>query len=200
MHAAVALELAEHGIREGAEGGRLLVHYHVTVRNRVDVYEAFAPGAYRFRPQASAVANGDGYLVAPPWIDLVERNFLYSHKDSASYPWESFADCPYAEDHPAGYDPLVHVDRAWADDFAIGQFDGVRIEPIDWNAAASEIRYRFVFEALDGPPDPADLCLVAIASDVGGARSGTGFQCGDLLFADGFETGDPSRWAVAPAP
>jgi len=165
-------------------------------RLQIDVYEAIGPAAFRFRPQATAVPNGDGYFVTPPWIDLDQRNVLFSHKDSASFPWESFADCPYAGDHPAGYDPYVHVDRAWPDDLTIGQFDGVRIEPIDWNASATEIRCRFVFEALDGPANPADTCLLAIASDVHGARATAGFQCGDLLFADGFETATPERWTA----
>jgi hypothetical protein len=40
LHAAVAVELAEHDIREGAGGARLVVHHHATVRSRVDVYEA----------------------------------------------------------------------------------------------------------------------------------------------------------------
>mgnify|MGYP007073228725 CR=1 FL=1 len=46
LHAAVAVELAEHGIREGAQGVSLLVHHHVTVRNRVDVYEADERAGY----------------------------------------------------------------------------------------------------------------------------------------------------------
>ena len=46
FEAAVALELAEHGIRQNAEGPRLLVHHHVTVRSRVDVYEADAREGY----------------------------------------------------------------------------------------------------------------------------------------------------------
>lgn len=166
-------------------------------RLQVDVYEAIGPAAFRFRPQATALANGDGYFVTPPWIDLDQRNALYSHKDSSSFPWESFADCPYADDHPAGYDPYVHVDRQWPDDDAIGQFDGVRIQPIDWNTSATEILYRFVFEELDGPADPADLCLLAIASDVHGARATAGYQCGGLLFADGFETGGVARWTMS---
>ncbi len=40
LRAAVALELAEHGIRQGVSGPGLTVHHHVTVRGRVDVYDA----------------------------------------------------------------------------------------------------------------------------------------------------------------
>jgi hypothetical protein len=40
LHAAIAVELAEHGIVSEGLGAGLVVHHHVTVRNRVDVYEA----------------------------------------------------------------------------------------------------------------------------------------------------------------
>lgn len=46
LHAAVAVELAEHGIREGAQGASLIVHHHVTVRDRIDVYEADERAGY----------------------------------------------------------------------------------------------------------------------------------------------------------
>jgi hypothetical protein len=47
LHAAVAVELASAGIREGAMGPTLLVHHHATVRSRVDVYEADRREGYR---------------------------------------------------------------------------------------------------------------------------------------------------------
>jgi hypothetical protein len=40
LNAAITLELHDVGIQEGAEGPGLMVHYHATVRNRVEVYEA----------------------------------------------------------------------------------------------------------------------------------------------------------------
>ena len=40
LRAAVAVELAEHDIRQNGDGPRLLVHHHVTVQSRFDVYEA----------------------------------------------------------------------------------------------------------------------------------------------------------------
>jgi len=46
LHAAVALELAEYGIRDSAAGPRLIVHHHTTVRSRVDVYEADSREGY----------------------------------------------------------------------------------------------------------------------------------------------------------
>lgn len=47
LHAAVAVELASAGIREGSMGPTLLVHHHATVRDRVDVYEADRREGYR---------------------------------------------------------------------------------------------------------------------------------------------------------
>lgn len=46
LHAAVALELAKHGIRDSDDGPRLIVHHHTTVRSRVDVYEADSREGY----------------------------------------------------------------------------------------------------------------------------------------------------------
>lgn len=47
LHAAVAFELSRADIREANSGPALTVHHHVTVRNRVDVYEADAEAGYR---------------------------------------------------------------------------------------------------------------------------------------------------------
>ncbi len=72
LHAAVAVELAEHGIREGAEGAGLIVHHHATVRNRVDVYEADAREGY------SAVRG-----TAPPdVVEFAEGTILIDIADS----------------------------------------------------------------------------------------------------------------------
>lgn len=47
LHAAIAVELAEHGIRQGSSGPGLVIHHHATVRNRVDVYEVDERAGYR---------------------------------------------------------------------------------------------------------------------------------------------------------
>ena len=46
LHGAIAVELAERGIRQGAQGSGLIVHHHATVRSRVDVYEADERAGY----------------------------------------------------------------------------------------------------------------------------------------------------------
>jgi len=46
LHAAIAVELADHGVRADGIGPALIVHHHVTVRNRVDVYAADERAGY----------------------------------------------------------------------------------------------------------------------------------------------------------
>jgi hypothetical protein len=46
LHGAIAIELAEHGIRQRDQGPGLIVHHHATVRSRVDVYEADERAGY----------------------------------------------------------------------------------------------------------------------------------------------------------
>jgi predicted small lipoprotein YifL len=46
LHAAIAVELAEHDIRSSGSGARLIVHHHATVRSRVDVYETDERAGY----------------------------------------------------------------------------------------------------------------------------------------------------------
>lgn len=166
-------------------------------RLEIDVYERFGDASYRAVIQASELPDADGYLVAPPWVDFAQRNFLYTHKDSTSFPWESFADCPYAADHPATYDPLLHLDRRLAGDSSVGEFDGARIAPVDWNASSAEVRYRVAFDALVGPASAEATCVVATAFDVHGADRAASWQCGALLYADGFESEDLRRWSAA---
>lgn len=51
VHAAVAVELADAGIRQQDDGAGLIVHHHATVRSRVDVYEVDERAGYS-RPSA----------------------------------------------------------------------------------------------------------------------------------------------------
>lgn len=46
LHGAIAIELAEQGIRQRDQGPGLIVHHHATVRSRVDVYEADERAGY----------------------------------------------------------------------------------------------------------------------------------------------------------
>lgn len=59
LHAAIAVELAEHGIRAGDEGARLVVHHHATVRNRVDVYEVDERAGYGHYAESAQIVQFD---------------------------------------------------------------------------------------------------------------------------------------------
>lgn len=74
LEAAVAVELAEHGIRQNAPGPRLVVHHHVTVRSRVDVYEADAREGY------SATRRNE----SPQVIEFEEGTILVDIADAES--------------------------------------------------------------------------------------------------------------------
>jgi hypothetical protein len=74
LEAAVAVELAEHGIRQNAPGRRLVVHHHVTVRSRVDVYEADAREGY----------SGTGGSDSPQVVEFEEGTILVDIADGES--------------------------------------------------------------------------------------------------------------------
>jgi hypothetical protein len=72
LHAAVAIELHEHGLREEADGPRLIVHHHATVRSRVDVYERDAREGY------SATRNTE----SPQVVEFSEGTILVDIADA----------------------------------------------------------------------------------------------------------------------
>ena len=74
LEASVALELAEHGIRHNADGPLLVVHHHVTVRSRVDVYEADAREGY------TATRRGE----SPQVVEFEEGTILVDIADGES--------------------------------------------------------------------------------------------------------------------
>ena len=67
LHAAVAVELAEHGIRQGANGPGLIIHHHATVRNRVDVYEVDERAGYSrpagYRESSQVIQYDEGTIL-----------------------------------------------------------------------------------------------------------------------------------------
>lgn len=108
-------------------------------------------------PQPGNSPDANGYYVAPSFFDFEQMNFSYSHKNSASVPWSSFASCPYAADHPASYNANVHLDRPAADNASHHDFNATRLEPAPY--AASTPTYR-----IDGSFDlrginPGDYCV-----------------------------------------
>lgn len=79
LEAAVAVELAGHGIRQNAAGPRLVVHHHVTVRSRVDVYEADAREGYSAnrRNESPQVIEFDEGTILVDIADAESREILW---------------------------------------------------------------------------------------------------------------------------
>lgn len=74
LHAAIAVELAAHGIRADGEGRGLIVHHHATVRSRVDVYEADVREGYSGAPRSDA----------PQMVQFEEGTILIDIADAES--------------------------------------------------------------------------------------------------------------------
>lgn len=128
--------------------------------------------------QPGSAANADGYHVSPPWVDFDQRNHEYTHKDSSSVPWESFANCPYAADHGPGYDANVHLDRAHPTDPQVGDFNGVELAPAHYNASSESYLLGLRFTQLVGIADASKLCLRAIATSAHGQTIEAEWNCG----------------------
>jgi murein DD-endopeptidase MepM/ murein hydrolase activator NlpD len=76
-------------------------------------------------PQAGNIPNLNGYYVLPSFWDMELANFMYSHKDSSAFPWESYGagganECPYHAEHGASYNAQVHLDAQHPDDYHEG--------------------------------------------------------------------------------
>lgn len=136
--------------------------------NRIDV-EIYDKSTGALVTQPGSVANENGYHLHPPWIDFDQRNAAYTHKDSTSIPWESFADCPFAASHTPRYSPHVHMCQSDPDNDSIGVFNGVRMTPSYFNNTSADYELTIEFTELLGVPDPDDLCVVAYVKSALGA-------------------------------
>lgn len=166
------------------------------LRVEVEVWDR-AGGAFERVPQPGADADAAGYFAEAPFFDLHQLTFQYSHKDSQTFPWESFDDCPYAADHGPAYDANVHLDQALVGDDSVGDFDGRWITPFDMNMNSSELRWDVRFRSLVGVASADDLCVRVRLRDVLGSERIAEEGCDGLLFTDGFETGDVLRWSAS---
>ena len=79
LRASVALELADHGIRQNADGPALLVHHHVTVRSRFDVYEADVREGYSAtrRNESPQVIEFDEGTILVDIADAENRQIIW---------------------------------------------------------------------------------------------------------------------------
>jgi|GEM_PF-2524495 len=131
------------------------------IRAEVRVFELDSDGE-----QTEIGQSGDTpWFVEPPFFDVDSWNLQYTHKDSSDYPWESFSDCPYADEHADSYDAHVHMDLADAEDGSVGLFNGVRIAPNFYNESTEEWLLRLRFLGLDVPVEATRLSFVAEVTD-----------------------------------
>lgn len=121
--------------------------------------------------QLGAGGGQSAYPVLGTTIDFQAWNHLWSHKNSSAVPWSSFADCPFADAHGANANSDVHLFATHPSDARLGWFNGVGMyaKLMTRNSPDWELTTRYAH--LAGPADPADLCVVAWAEDVNGARS-----------------------------
>ncbi len=74
LHAAIAVELSDRGIRADGSGLSLVVHHHATVRSRVDVYEADERAGYRLPASFSRSSQVIQYDQGTILVDIADAN------------------------------------------------------------------------------------------------------------------------------
>ncbi len=106
--------------------------------------------------QGGDTADSKGYYVEPSFFDMETRNFMYSHKDSSAFSWESFGpggenECPYHEDHGPSYDANIHMDQSSPGNPKEGLFNGIRIRTHRyWPSDQGDYEINLEFMALQG--------------------------------------------------
>lgn len=121
--------------------------------------------------QPGLVDDARGYNLHPSRLDLDLRQHQYVHKDGGSQSWESFADCPFAQQHGTTYSSTVHSDQTDPTDPVISVFNGIRIEPAPMSTNYDDYQLVITFEELLGVMDAGDLCVMAHVKDVRGGHS-----------------------------
>lgn len=131
-------------------------------------------------PQPNTVING--YTLKPAWFDAEVWNQQYTHKDSSTVTWDSFAaegerECPYHLDHGASYDANIHMDQANAD-YQIGDFNGVLIEPEYYNDDSSSYITHYTFkDVIASTEGEEDSCVIVQIEDLQGTLKSTQYNC-----------------------
>jgi len=150
-----------------------------------------------FVDQPAHALDDNKYDVNPPWFNMNELNFQYTHEDSTmTHPWDSFGEvgdpneCPYIPHHldengqrtewDGRRSPHVHLDRQDPSNSSFGLFNGVRIAP----EAYSNGNYylRLTFNELNGPAH----CIIGSVEFAAGGRETTyhGEGCFGVRFAN----------------
>jgi len=124
-------------------------------------------------PQSGNTPDANGYLIEPSFFDMEEWIFMYSHKDSANFPWASFGaggvnQCPYHADHGGSYDANVHMDAQYPGNTLEGLFNGLHIRTQKyWPSGVDDYAVDLEFLALEGDP----VCVEATALFASGDSS-----------------------------
>ena len=110
-----------------------------------------------------------------------EWNRQYTHKNSTSFPWESFGagganECPFNFEHGQNYDPNVHMDAQDPNDFHVGLFNGLRIQTQRYNPVSHTL--TLTFNELQGP---AHCILAKVSMTAGGVATEPWGDCSGLL-------------------
>lgn len=119
--------------------------------------------------QPGDAPNAHGYNVRPPWLDMDEWNFQYSHKDTPWSPWSLFGrggvfECPYADRHGDAYSPHVHLDGRAPGRISVGRFNGLTIAPGRYSTDSEAYVLGLGFHELVGPA----RCIEARVHDTAG--------------------------------
>ena len=113
--------------------------------------------SHQLLAQTGNTPNANGYLVQPSSFDMEAWNFMYSHKDSTAFPWESYGsggvnECPYHTDHGATYSAALHMDAQEPGNSLEGLFNGLHIRTQKyWPSDVDDYQVDLEFTALEGP-------------------------------------------------
>ena len=133
--------------------------------------------------QPGDTPNSLGYNIHPASFIYDSFNRQYTHKDSTSVPWESYAAggsraCPFHHQHGSSYSAHVHLDRQDPANPKAGSFNGVRVELARLRTYSYEHRYlvNYTFTKLIGPYE----CVNATIHFAGDRQqeSVSAYQCG----------------------
>ena len=121
-------------------------------------------------PQSGNTPDTRGYYIEPSFFNMDTWNFMFSHKDSSAFEWESFGpggvnECPYHADHGPSYNANVHMDQQHPDNPLEGQFNGLHIRTLRyWPSDESDYQVNLEFMALQGDA----TCIEATATFTSG--------------------------------
>jgi murein DD-endopeptidase MepM/ murein hydrolase activator NlpD len=129
-------------------------------------------------PQSGDTPDDNGYYVEPSSFHMETWNFMYSHKNSSAYPWESFGaggvnECPYHADHGVSYDANVHMDQQFPGKPLEGLFNGLHVRTLRyWPSDQSDYEVNLEFLALQGDASCVEATATFISGDTTTAQWG----------------------------